>query len=84
MTCKLLHFVLKKYAINCSLNALRSARTPISLYVRMIQMLQFLKTLSLVTCFSLVLGLSGCASLSAAYDSAANSVTDLFKSDSAK
>jgi len=43
-----------------------------------------LKTLSLVSCFSLVLGLSGCASLSAAYDSVANSVTDLFKSDSAK
>ena len=47
-------------------------------------MLQILKTLSLVTCFSLFLGLSGCASLSAAYDSAANSVTDLFKLDSAK
>jgi len=47
-------------------------------------MLHFLKSLSLVACFTLVTGLTGCASLSAAYDSAANSVTDLFKSDSSK
>jgi hypothetical protein len=47
-------------------------------------MLQIFKTLSLVTSFALVLGLSGCATLSEAYDSAANSVSDLFKSDSAK
>jgi hypothetical protein len=45
-------------------------------------MLQTVKTLTLVSCLSLVLGLSGCASLSAVYESAANSVSDLFKSDS--
>ena len=80
----MLYFVFKNNIDDFNLNALRSARTPISLYVRRIQMLQIFKTLSLVTSFALVLGLSGCATLSEAYDSAANSVSDLFKSDSAK
>lgn len=47
-------------------------------------MLQSIKTLSMVTLLLVALGLTGCSTLSSAYDSTVNSVSDLFKSDKDK
>lgn len=47
-------------------------------------MLQAIKSLSLVSLLLITLGLTGCSTLSSAYDSTVTSVSDLFKSDKDK
>lgn len=44
-------------------------------------MLQVIKSLSVVSLLLITMGLTGCSTLSSAYDSTVNSVSDLFKSD---
>jgi hypothetical protein len=47
-------------------------------------MLQAIKSLSVVSLLLITLGLTGCSTLSSAYDSTVTSVSDLFKSDKDK
>ena len=47
-------------------------------------MLRTIKTLSLVSMLLVTMGLTGCSTLSSAYDSTVTSVSDLFKSDKDK
>lgn len=44
-------------------------------------MLQVIKSLSVISLLLITMGLTGCSTLSSAYDSTVNSVSDLFKSD---
>lgn len=47
-------------------------------------MLQAAKSFSIVSLLLITMGLTGCSTLSAAYDSTVSSVSDLFKSDKDK
>ena len=47
-------------------------------------MLQAAKSLSIVSLLLITMGLTGCSTLSSAYDSTVSSVSDLFKSDKDK
>ena len=47
-------------------------------------MLQAAKSLSIVSLLLITMGLTGCSTLSSAYDSTVSSVSDFFKSDKDK
>ena len=47
-------------------------------------MLRSIKTLTIVSMLLVTMGLTGCSTLSSAYDSTVTSVSDLFKSDKDK